>query len=149
MKDFLNNYKLVRVAPDGTSGSTFVLSAGTTDVNSAAVDVFGYRSVAFVLALGAIVDTGTLGLKLQGSVDGTNNWTDITGAAYNSGTSADDNKLVGIEVSALSPSYRYARIVIDRGTANLTVDSLIAVLGAGADLPPVHDSATVEATVVV
>ncbi len=142
----VKNVKKSRVAPNAGAATTFTLSAGTTDVESTPVDGLGFSGVAYTILLGALTASATLGLKIQGSADGSTGWTDITGAAYTSTVDTDDDKLVVLEV--VNPKYRYTRVAFDRGGANAVIDGLICELFAGKD-NPVTQPATVEAAVSV
>lgn len=121
--------KIVHVAPDAGSATTYALSAGTTDVNSSAVDALGFEHIAFLCVFGDNNDTATFVGGIEGSADGSTGWTDITGAtsSYTAGASDTDNEMLGIGCR-VNPSYRYYRFTSDRGTANTAIAALIAVL---------------------
>lgn len=119
MLSLIKNLKFYRVlAP---------VAAGTTDQKTSGVLVGGKKTIAFVVGLGAIVSTGTVTIKAQGSNDDVDaNYVDIASATF---ASADDqdNKLHLLEV--VRPTYKYVRCYIDLGTANTTVDLVIAIVG--------------------
>lgn len=149
----LDTTKIVHVAPDGTSATTYALSAGTTDVNSSAVDALGYENISFVCVFGDNVDTGTFTGGIEGSADGSNNWTDITGAtsSFTAGATDTDNEMLGIGCQ-VDPAYRYYRFTSDRGTANTVIAALICLL-TSPDRAPVTQATTagqfIQAPVVV
>ena len=126
--NFFASIRSLRVAPDSTAATTWTLAAGTTDVNSAAIDTQGFRGVAFLPIFGDNADTATFTGKIQGSTDGSTGWTDITGATFSftAGASDTDNELTGVEV--YSPLFRYVRFVSDRGVANTVLAALLTFL---------------------
>lgn len=148
MYNLLSKNSINRVAPNNAATTTYTLAAGTTDVQSSAVAMGNFVSVAFIIVLGAIVSTGTLGVKLQGSANGTDGWTDISGTEYTATTDSDDDKLILIEESAVLSTYRHVRVAFDRGTANTTIDALIAILSNGSNAPVSH-GAMVKTSVIV
>jgi hypothetical protein len=129
MMNFLRNNLVAHVAPDATAATTFTLAAGTTDVNSSAVDTSGYMEATFVWIFGDNADTATFTGKIQGSTDGSTGWTDITGAttSFTAGASDTDNEMLAVAIT--SPLYRYVRAVSDRGVANTALNGLLCILG--------------------
>lgn len=99
------------------------VAAGTSDVNCTSVDMSGFDGVAFVVAFGTITATAVTSIKVQGSSDNSN-WSDLESTAITVADD-DDNQIFGAEV--LRPTYRYVRCVIDRGTANAVIDSVVAI----------------------
>lgn len=122
----LDCVKVQHVTVDGTN---YALSAGTSDVNSGAVDSLGFEHVAFVCVFGDNADTGTFTGGIEGSADGSTGWTDITGAtsAFTAGASDTDNEMLGIGCQ-VDPAYRYYRFTSDRGTANTVIAALLCLL---------------------
>lgn len=118
----LNRFQIVTVFPDATAPTTKGLSAGTTAVNSSAIDLLADIACNVIVDMGAITATGTGTLQLQRSADGTT-WTNITGAVYNY-TDADANKTVPFCVSQLN--HRYVRVAITRATANSAITGIKA-----------------------
>jgi len=129
MMNFLRNNLVQHVAPDATAATTFTLAAGTTDVNSSAVDTQGYMEATFVWIFGDNADTATFTGKIQGSADGSTGWADITGAttSFTAGATDTDNEMLAVAIT--SPLNRYVRAVSDRGTANTALNGLLCVLG--------------------
>lgn len=140
------NHKFDRVAPNDGATTTFTLAAGTTDVNSVAVDTLGFASAAFLIVFGALTASMTCGLQVEGSVNGTDGWTAITGAVYNGTAATDDDKGVLIEVG--KPQYRYLRVAFNRETANVVIDGLFSILGSPR-VGAVTQGTMIEASVVV
>lgn len=99
------------------------VAAGTTDVNCTSVDMSGFDAVAFVAAFGTITSSAVTSIKVQGSSDNST-FVDLEGTSVTVADD-DDNQLFIAEV--LRPSYRYIRLVIDRGTANAVIDSVTAI----------------------
>ena len=115
------------------------VAAGTATTNSTAVDMKGHDAVTFIVAIGAIVSTGTVTVKGQTSSDNST-FNDLTGTsqAY---TDADDNKLCILEIT--KPLERYLRCTIITATANGTIDSVIAIQTAASEEPVTQGSTVV------
>lgn len=115
--------------PNDGATTTYTLSAGTTDVNSVSVDIYGFggSSIAFLIIFGANLDTGTCACTVQGSDDNTT-FTTVTGATktLTDASAASSNQAIGIEVR--EPQYRYYRVAFDRATANTSINALYALL---------------------
>lgn len=97
--------------PTIVSGSLFATSTGvTTDANAAGASVDLINSVGLICSaiqvVGGLAGTGTptLASKVQQSTDGSNNWTDITGAAFTAVTTTQN-----VQVINFQPTYRYVR----------------------------------------
>lgn len=124
MHNLSKSVKYERVTVDGTN---YVLSAGTTDVNSGVVDTQGYEGVAFVAQVGAIAANGAVTVKAQ--QDTASNMAtaaDIAGTSQGATADTDDNKLIVVDI--YRPQERYVRLAITRGdSGNSTIDSLIAI----------------------
>jgi hypothetical protein len=146
MRTITEGIKFNRVAPNSSAATTYTLAAGTTDVNSSAVDTLGFSSVAFAVILGTLTASMTLGLSIEESDSGSGDWTAISGASYTATGDADDDKIVLLE--KFKPAKRYVRVAFDRGTANAVIDGLVAMLG-GANVAPVTHGAMVETAVQV
>lgn len=133
---FFESVKVVHVAPSDGATTTYALGAGTTDVNSVAVDALGFADIAFIVAFGDNADTGTFTGTIEGSADGSTGWTAITSAAadFTAGASDTDNELLGVSCS-VNPSYRYYRLASNRGTANTVIADLRAYLTRADRIP--------------
>lgn len=125
MPQFFNQYVVEHVTVDGTN---YALSAGTSDVNSSAVDTAGYTEVNFIVTLGVMAASSTCDFKVQESADGSTGWTDLTGTASTQAVNTDDDKQVGISI--LNPLKRYLRVATTRGdSGNTTIQGLLAIKG--------------------
>ncbi|TXH54536.1 MAG: hypothetical protein E6Q97_10665 [Desulfurellales bacterium] len=140
-KTILEALKIVHVAPNDGATTTYALSAGTTDVNSVKVDASGFGRICFLCIFGDNADTGTFTGKIEGSANGTDGWTAVTGATttFTAGASDTDNEMIAVECDVL-PAYRYYRFVSDRGTANTVIAALLALLGKAQGQIPVTQS---------
>jgi hypothetical protein len=109
------------------------VAAGTTAVQTTAIDMRGYEGVEFVALFGALTATQVTAIHLEQSDDGITNWNALAGSKAGPLADADSNKLLISEV--YKPKKRFVRCVVDRGTANAVVDSVIANLYAARYLP--------------
>jgi hypothetical protein len=134
--------KVVHVAPDGTASTTYALGAGTTDVNSSAVDALGFDKIAFLVTFGDNADTATYTGTIEGSANGSTGWTEITSAndSFTAGAADTDNEMLGVQCK-VNPSYRYYRLASNRGTANTVIAALHALLSNGDNLPVTQSTA--------
>lgn len=129
-----------RVLVDGTNN---VLSAGTSDVNSEIIDTLGYKGIAWIVGMGAIVSTGSVAVKAQqNTANSGTGMADLAGTAQGPSADTDDNKLIIID--EYRPAERYQRLSITRGDgANSTIDFVIAILYHPDHANPVAQGATV------
>ncbi len=101
-------------------------SAGTSDVNSAAVDMreHGGRGVLFLCQIGTIAATGSCTVTIQTSPDNST-WTtwDHGSAAFDAD---DDHKFCALDL--WDPPGRYVRLHIDKSTANVTIAGATALM---------------------
>jgi len=109
-------------------------AAATTDINATSVDMLGFEQVTFVVPIGAIVAGAVTSIKAQGSSDNSS-FSDLAGTSQTI-ADADDDKTFYINV--VKPSYRYVRLVVDRGTQNATVGGIIAIQSNPKTLPVSH-----------
>ncbi|NQU38201.1 MAG: hypothetical protein HQ526_11490 [Actinobacteria bacterium] len=116
--------------------------AGTTDINSSSIDMQGFDAVTFYVCFGAITASAVTSVKAQQSSDdaAADAFADLLGTGITVADD-DDNQVVALEVN--EPRERYVRCVVDRGTANAVVDSIIAVQTRAGVEPVTHDSTTV------
>lgn len=121
-------------------------AAGITAVNSSSVDMQDYESVEFTCALGALTATQVTNLQAQGSPDNAT-WTNITGALTPNAADADSNKLLVLEV--YRPQQRYVRCVVNRGTANAAIDSVVATQRGAKKQSTTQDATTVSQSLTV
>lgn len=144
-----SNFKLERVAPDATAATTFTLAAGTTSVNSAAVDLLDFASVTFLAHIGAITGSGQVIFTVEGSANGSTGWTALTGATATVIGSANSNRIALIGVARPVSPFRYVRLVSARTVANVVLDAVTALSGDGRLNAPTQPSATILTPVVV
>jgi hypothetical protein len=137
MHNLIKNTKTIRLPLDTTT--TYVGTAGTTDLTTEGVDTLGYENVVFKVAFGAITSGAVTSVKLQQSSDdaATDAYSDIAGSAQTVADD-DDNQIVMIEVHR--PLKRYLCAVVDRGTQNAVVDYMEAILFNGAQVPITADT---------
>ena len=105
------------------------VAAGATDANGVIIDTQGYRNALFTAHFGAIVSTAVTGFKITASDSSDMSGAeDITGAVAALADS-DDDKLVEIDVKAITK--RYLRCVTTRATANATLNGATVRLYGG------------------
>ena len=114
------------------------VAAGTSDVNSDSVDMAQYEGVAFAVQFGAITSTAVTSVKIQGSSDNST-FVDLEATAI---TVADDDDNQVFVPEVLAPPYRYIRCVVDRGTANAVIDSILAIQTGPKYLPVTQPATT-------
>lgn len=107
------------------------VAAGTTDVESTSIDMDGFDEATFIADLGAIVSGAVTSAKLQGSSDNSS-FSDLEGTGLTIGDT-DDNELVVLNI--VRPQHRYLKMVIDRGTQNATVDSILCIQSQAREVP--------------
>ena len=127
------NTKLTRVSN--------AVAAGTTDVESAVIDMQNFEGVQFVVAFGTITAGAVTSIKVQQGAQ-----SDLSDAADLAGTGVavaddDDNKIFYLDV--YRPRERYVRLVVDRGTQNAVVDGIFAQQYSPRKKPTTHDTTTV------
>jgi hypothetical protein len=140
------NNKVTRLTSDGTNYSN-TASTGDT-LNGTVVDMAGFDSVTFIVAVGAITGAGTAACTVQqGAASNLSDAKALTGATHTFSSSTDSNKCAVIEVNR--PTDRYVRLSIVRGgSANSVIDSVVAIQ-SNARSVPVTNGATVDGTVCV
>ena len=109
-------------------GTNYVLSAGTSDVNSGSVDLAQYagKRLVFLVALGTIAASGAGTIKVQHS-DDNSTFTDVENTSQ-AWVDSDDDKVIGTEIHR--PTKRYYRVVTTRGDAgNSTINGIFALIG--------------------
>jgi hypothetical protein len=114
------------------------VAAGTTDVECTSVDMAGFDAVGFIVCFGTITGTAVTSVKIQGSSD---NSTFVDLEATSITVADDDDNQVFVPETVRAP-YRYIRAVIDRGTANAVIDSVVAVQHQARFMPVTQPSTT-------
>jgi hypothetical protein len=97
-------------------------AAGTTDINSTAINMEGFEAALFIVTFGAITAAAVTSIKLQASDDdgSTDDYTDLAGTGQTIADS-DDEKVFFISI--IRPRKKWVRLVVDRGTQNAVVAS--------------------------
>lgn len=132
MNNLTSNLKFTRVEN--------AAAAGQTDVTTDSIDMQGFNTAAFVASIGSIDASGTVDMHVEGS-DDDSSWSNLTGASITQMGDTDDNQLAIVEVPF--PRHRYLRAVVERGTSDSVVDSIVAIQGLADNTPVTHDSSTV------
>lgn len=137
--------KITRLTVDGTN---YAATASTTDTLAGnTVDMANFDAVTFVVSVGAITGSGTAEIKVESGTDATpSDAAALSGATHTLSGSGESNKTVVIEVER--PVERYLRVSITRATANVVVDSVVAIQ-TKPRVKPVTHSTTVHAAVFV
>jgi len=127
MRSILKDTKITRVKN--------AVAAGTSEILSDTVDMQGYDSVIYVIALGDVDNTCVLTPTAKSNpTDSTSGGTtEKAGTATTATATSADNKLLVIEV--LRPSQRYVFVSLTRTTANAVLDSIVAVQHAAKSMP--------------
>ena len=114
------------------------VAAGQTDQNGAIIDMANYEGVVFIAVLGTLASGAVTGLKVQmGNESNLSDAADLVGTAVSMADS-DDNKLLVLDIHR--PAERYVRAVVTRGTADATIDGVIAIQYGARLLPASQDS---------
>lgn len=129
--------KTIRLPLDTTT--TYVGTAGTTDLTTEGVDTLGFESVRLKVAFGTITSGAVTSIKAQQSEDdgATDAYSDLAGTAQ---TVADDDDNQVFMIDIHRPLKRYVCLVIDRGTQNAVVDYMEAELYNPANAPVTQPS---------
>src|SRR6266540_1761419 len=122
--------------------TTLFRSAGQTNQNGGVIDMANYEGVVFIAALGTLASGTVTGMKAQQG-----NQANLSDAADLAGTAVliadtEDNELLVLDI--YRPAERYVRAVVTRGTADATIDGVIAIQ-YGPRVLPVTQDATVAA----
>lgn len=140
MERLAKNVEIRRIVPDATAATTFILAAGTTDVNTGTIDTRGYNELTIIFMSGTMAASSSIDLALQYS-DNDSDWTAVTSGSTAQVTATDDNKVTVVNISDLQ--HRYYRLAVTRGDGgNSTIDGVIALLSK-----PVQAGVTQGATV--
>jgi hypothetical protein len=98
--------------------------AATTDITSDAVDTANCDGVLFIVSFGTITVNAVTSIKVQQCDTSGGSYADLEGTAQ---TVADshDNKTFYVDI--FRPREQFLKLVVDRGTANAVVGSIIAI----------------------
>jgi len=132
-----NNTKLIR--------HSNAVAAGTSKITpSSGVDTKGFGGCLFLADFGAIVATAVTSVEVhQSKDDGASDAYTALLSSKVSVSATDDNKIAWVDVTI--PHERYLKLIVNRGTANATLDSIDAILYDATSAPTTHDAATVAA----
>lgn len=120
----------IEIAISPTNGA-----AGTTDITGATCDLQGaLGGVTMLVEMGAITGTAVTSIKAQESADGST-WADLEGTSQTI-ADTDDEKAYYIEITR--PLKRYARVYVDRGTANAVVSAAFYLVHGLRESNPTH-----------
>lgn len=119
MLTLLKDAKITRVSNSAV--------AGTTDIDSARVDMTGFDSVMFVALLGDVTSGSVLTLtaKSNAADSATNSTSEKAGTTITAGASDYDNKMLIVDLH--KPTLRYAHCTLAIDTQNAVVDGIIAI----------------------
>ncbi len=120
--------------------------AGTTDIDSARVDMTGFDSVMFIAVLGDVLITSALTLvaKSNAADSTSSSTTEKTGTIIASaGATSEDSNAMIVDLHRPTLRYAYCTLIID--TANAVVDCIIAIQ-YNAKSVPTTQGATVAAS---
>ena len=113
------------------------VAAGQTSQNGGVIDMANYEGVVFIAALGTLASGAVTGMKAQqGNQANLSDAADLAGTAV-SIADAEDNELVVLDT--YRPAERYVRAVVTRGTADATIDGVIAIQYGPRVLPVTQD----------
>ena len=118
------------------------VAAGTTVQTSTAVDMAGFDGVRFIVSLGASVATAVGAVKASDCDTSGGSYNDIAGSLGTAFTpTTDDNKVWVLDI--FRPTHRFVKCVVNRATANTTIDGVVAEQYNARDLPKADDVTTV------
>ncbi|MGB7323430.1 MAG: hypothetical protein WBD31_01070 [Rubripirellula sp.] len=118
--------------------------AGTTDVESASVDMTGFLAVEVTVSLGAITAGAVTSVKLQGSDDDTT-FVDLAGTEVTVADDADEKVVI---IDCQHPQHQYVRAVVARATQNSAVDSITSRQYLANAEPVTHDDTVASSTII-
>lgn len=133
MPDIAKNWKVTQVKT--------AVAAGTSDVNSSIIDMANFDGVVFFTSFGAITSGAVTSVKLQQDTDSAGGtMADLEGSGQTVADTDDDKVTVH---DLYRPRERYVRVVVDRGTQNAVINSIVAVQYSGSKAPCTNDASTV------
>lgn len=130
-ENLLSNAKFVVCSPDA--------AAATTDLDGAVIDMAqdeGYDGICLVAHLGDVTATALPNLRLMGSALANGSSPSMeseTGATAAAGASDQDDKLMVLDTRCPANRYVFSRLI--RGTANVAVNSVVAILYKARKVP--------------
>lgn len=112
------------------------VAAGTIDVTPTALSMAGFDSIAFEVVMGTITSGAVTSILVQQSDDAAGSPDSFD--TIQSITVADDGDDKLYLTDTVRPSKAYVRCVIDRGTENAVVNSIVAIQYGARTLPVTH-----------
>lgn len=137
MNNLLHNVKITRIKADGAG------SASATPTKCDIIDMTGFESVMFFAAMGNVLTTAAVALKVAGAA--TNDTAAMALLAGSAGGTADatsyDDKIVALDV--IKPQYQFLEAQIFHVTADAPFDGIFAIQYNGRSLPITQGSTVV------
>ena len=123
------------------------VGAGTTEIDSAVINMSDFEGVAFSVAFGTITSGAATTVKLQqGTLANAGDMADILGS-HITVLDTEDNTLVLTDLYQPDPALgAYVRCVVTRATQNAVVDGITAIQYSPRVKPTVQDATTVSHT---
>lgn len=115
-------------------------AAATTDITSDAVDTAGFDGVLFIVSFGTITSGAATSIKVQQCDTSGGSYADLEGTAQ---TVADTNDNKTFIVDVFRPREQFLKLVVDRGTQNAVVGSIIAIKYNASQRPVTQHTNTV------
>lgn len=110
-------------------------AAGTSAINSTAIDMGGYGAVCFIVQFGAIVAGAATSIKAQQDTTAAMSTAQDLAGSNQTIADTDDDKVFYVDIR--EPSKDFLRLVVSRATQNATC-SAIAVLYRARVKPVTH-----------
>lgn len=118
------------------------VAAGTSAIQSDAVDMAGFEGVVFLTLFGAITSGAVTSVEVQQSATAALGGTENDLAGTNIAVADDDDDQVVVH-DIFRPSSRYVNVQINRATQNAVIDGVIAIQYGPAVIPTTNDATTV------
>lgn len=113
-------------------------AAGQTAINSDIVDTLGFKSVRWLVEMGAITSGAATSMKIQqGAASNLSDAADLLGTSQ---TIPDDGDNKVYQTEIYKPMERYQRCVVSRATQDAVVDSILCILSDPVDMPITADA---------
>ena len=122
-----------------TRHSNAIAAGQTTITPSSGIDMQGFENCLFMVLFGTIDVTAVTSIEIHTSSDDgvADAYTAIAGTKVTV-LDSDDNRIFWVD--AIRPRERYVKCVVSRGTADATVDGILAMQYEGGDEPTTHDT---------
>lgn len=142
MNNLLRNVKITRIKADGAG------SASATPTKCDIIDMAGFDSVMFIAAMGNVLDTSAVSLKVAGATTNSSGaMALLAGSAGGTATATSyDDKLVILDV--VKPTYQYLEAQLFHVTADGPFDGIFAIQYNATDLPITQGSTVVASSTI-